>query len=109
MVPGHTLVIYKPTSSSGPEVASSSHDKASPKVKGSRKSSTTASKSTTPSKSTKASKSSTAKAAKYHKVKKGETLSSIAESYNTSVAALKRDNPKLSASLRAGDVLVVHK
>jgi LysM repeat protein len=42
-------------------------------------------------------------------VKKGETLSSIAESYNTSVAALKRDNPKLAASLRAGEVIVVHK
>ena len=109
LVPGHTLVIYKPTGSSGPEVASASHDKASPKGKGSSKSSTTASKSTSPSKSTKASKSSTAKAAKYHKVKKGETLSSIAESCNTSVAALKRDNPKLAASLRAGDVLVVHK
>ena len=91
LVPGHTLVIYKPTGSGGPEVASSSHSKAPPKGKGS-KSSTTA-----------------AKAAKYHKVKKGETLSSIAESYNTSVAALKRDNPKLAASLRAGDVLVIHK
>ena len=45
----------------------------------------------------------------YHKVKKGETLSSIAESYNTSVAALKRDNPRLAANLRAGDVLVIHK
>ncbi len=48
-------------------------------------------------------------AAKYHKVKKGETLSSIAESYNTTVAALKRDNPKLAANLRAGDVLVIRK
>ena len=50
-----------------------------------------------------------ASGAKYHKVKKGETLGSIAESYNTSVAALKRDNPKLAANLRAGDVLVIHK
>ena len=48
-------------------------------------------------------------AAKYHKVKKGETLSSIAESNHTSVAALKRDNPKLAADLRAGDVLVIRK
>jgi membrane-bound lytic murein transglycosylase D len=103
LVPGHTLVIYKPTGSSGPEVASSSHSKAPPKGKGSSKSLTKASKSTTATKST------ASKAAKYHKVKKGETLSSIAESYNTSVAALKRDNPKLAASLRAGDVLVVHK
>jgi peptidoglycan lytic transglycosylase D len=92
LVPGRVLVIYKPASASGPEVASASHSKAPPKGKASSKSSTTASK-----------------AAKYHKVKKGETLSSIAESYDTSVAALKRDNPKLAANLRAGDVLVVHK
>ena len=50
-----------------------------------------------------------AEAAKYHKVKKGETLSSIAESNHTSVAALKRDNPKLAANLRAGEVLVIRK
>ncbi len=47
--------------------------------------------------------------AKYHKVKKGETLSSIAESNHTSVAALKRDNPNLAANLQAGDVLVIRK
>ncbi len=40
-----------------------------------------------------------------HKVKRGETLSSIASRYNTSVAALRRDN-KVS-SLKAGDVLVI--
>ena len=87
--PGHLLVIYKPTGSVVPEVASSGSSK-------------------TPSKSShKPSK--VAEAAKYHTVKKGETLSSIAESYNTSVVALKRDNPKLAANLRAGDVLVIHK
>ena len=48
-------------------------------------------------------------AAKYHKVKKGETLSSIAESYNTTVAALRSDNAKLAANLRAGEVLVIRK
>ena len=47
--------------------------------------------------------------AKYHKVKKGETLSSIAESNHVSVADLKRDNPKLDANLQAGDVLVIRK
>ena len=46
---------------------------------------------------------------KYHKVKKGETLSSIAESYHITVAALKRDNAKLAANLRPGDVLVIRK
>src|SRR5271165_664114 len=109
LVPGHTLVIYKPTASSGPEAASISHSKAPAKGKGSGKSSTAATKTTTAAKSTKTSKSATSKAAKYHKVKKGETLSSIAGSYNTSVAALKRDNPKLAASLRAGDVIVIQK
>jgi membrane-bound lytic murein transglycosylase D len=97
LIPGHVLLIYKPASSAGPEVASSSHSGAT--AKGSHKATTTTASRT----------STTATAAKYHKVKKGETLSSIAESYNTSVAALKRDNPKLSANLRAGDVLVIHK
>ena len=91
LVPGHTLVIYKPASPSSPEVASSRHSSAPFVGTASHKASTTS------------------KAAKYHTVKKGETLSSIAESYNTSVAALKRDNPKLAASLRAGDVVVIHK
>ncbi len=44
---------------------------------------------------------------KHHKVKPGETLSSIASSYNTTVAALRRDNRNL-ATLRPGMVLVVH-
>jgi membrane-bound lytic murein transglycosylase D len=99
LVPGHILLIYKPAASGGPEVASSSHSSAPAKGKGTHKPGTAvASKTTT-----------TAKSAEYHKVKKGETLSSIAESYNTSVAVLKRDNPKLAASLRAGDVVVIHK
>jgi LysM repeat protein len=99
LVPGRVLLIYKPTGSAGAEAASSSHAGTSAKAKAGHKSGTSA-----------ASKGSTnAKSAEYHKVKKGETLSSIAESYNTSVAVLKRDNPKLAANLRAGDVLVIHK
>jgi LysM repeat protein len=43
-----------------------------------------------------------------HKVKKGETLSSIANEYNTTVAALKRDN-QIGKSLKAGTVLVIKK
>ncbi len=42
-----------------------------------------------------------------HKVKKGETLSSIASQYNTSVAALRRDNSRAAAHLKPGDVLVI--
>ena len=42
----------------------------------------------------------------HHKVKRGETLSSIAGSYNTTVSALKKDNRNL-ATLRPGMILVV--
>ena len=98
LVPGHVLLVYRPVDSAGPEVASSTHNRAAANGKESHKPATTT-----------ASKTSAVKPAQYHTVKKGETLSSIAESYNTSVAALKRDNPKLAASLRAGDVIVIHK
>jgi membrane-bound lytic murein transglycosylase D len=43
----------------------------------------------------------------HHKVKPGETLYSIASSYNTTVTALKHDNRDV-ASLRPGMILVVH-
>jgi membrane-bound lytic murein transglycosylase D len=43
----------------------------------------------------------------HHKVKKGETLSSIAENYNTTVDALRRANGKSASHLQAGTVLVV--
>jgi len=89
LVPGRTLIVYKTAASGSPEVASSHHSSTA-SVSGPKSSKAT-------------------QASKYHKVKKGETLSSIAESYNTSVAALKRDNPKMAANLRAGDVLVIHK
>ena len=91
--PGRTLVIYKPLSGDAPEVAS-------------EEGSGTTSKTASHSKKAAGQKSSEAK---YHKVKKGETLSSIASSYNTTVAALRRDNGKLAANLRAGDVLVIRK
>ena len=41
-----------------------------------------------------------------HKVKRGETLASIATSYNTTVSALKHDNRNI-ATLRPGMILVV--
>jgi membrane-bound lytic murein transglycosylase D len=43
----------------------------------------------------------------HHKVKPGETLYSIANSYNTTVTALKHDN-RDTATLRPGMILVVH-
>lgn len=42
-----------------------------------------------------------------HTVRSGETLYSIANSFGTTVEALKRDNHRVSANLRPGDVLVV--
>jgi peptidoglycan lytic transglycosylase D len=42
-----------------------------------------------------------------HKVRKGETLTSIAEEYNTSVEALRKANHIDHSELRAGDVLIV--
>jgi membrane-bound lytic murein transglycosylase D len=43
----------------------------------------------------------------HHKVKPGETLYSIANSYNTTVTALKHDNRDV-ATLRPGMILIVH-
>ena len=42
-----------------------------------------------------------------HKVRRGETLYSIANQYNTTVAELRRTNGKVAANLRAGAVLVI--
>jgi LysM repeat protein len=83
-----------------PEVASEEGSGASPK--------TTSHTPTTASRDKKSS-GKTSSQAKYHKVKKGETLSSIASSYNTTVTALERDNGKMASNLRAGDVLVIRK
>ena len=44
-----------------------------------------------------------------HRVRPGETLSSIASEYHTTVSALKRNNGRESARLRSGDTLVVQR
>jgi membrane-bound lytic murein transglycosylase D len=93
LAPGRTLVIYKPVSGGGAEEASEG-DSGSSEKPAAHSSKKTGGK---------------ASASKYHKVKKGETLSSIASSYNTSVAALRRDNGKMAANLHPGDVLVIRK
>ena len=49
----------------------------------------------------------TASAVVHHKVKSGETLYSIANSYKTTVSALKHDNRNI-AILRPGMILIVH-
>jgi len=92
---GRTLTIYKPVAPGSNELASEGSSK-------------TGSKTASHSKKT-GSKASASASAKYHKVKKGETLSGIASSYDTTVAALRRDNGKTAANLRAGDVLVIRK
>ena len=84
LTPGRTLVIYKPVSADSAEGSASE-----PKARDAPAAQSPAAR-PQPAKPAR-------KRAKYHKVKKGETLSSIAESNHTSVAALKRDNPKLDA------------
>jgi membrane-bound lytic murein transglycosylase D len=100
LTPGRMLVVYKPTSSESAEA-----DPSEAKTETEPKSASGSAART----SSKSSKTESSEAAKYHKVKKGETLSSIAESNHTSVAALKRDNPKLAANLRAGEVLLIRR
>ena len=98
---GRTLLIYKPLAeSAGPEVASSGDDPPSPSGKKDK---------TTASGKSGSKPVSGNHAATYHKVKKGETLSGIAQSYNTTVANLKKNNANLSANLRPGEVLVIQK
>jgi membrane-bound lytic murein transglycosylase D len=95
---GRTLLIYKPLAGpGGPETASAGDD---PPTKAEKKTSATRSASAGPK---------PAGEPTYHKVKKGETLSGIAQSYNTTVATLKKNNSNLSANLRAGEVLLIHK
>ena len=43
----------------------------------------------------------------HHMVKKGETLYSIANTYNTTVAVLRRDNQRIASNIHPGDVLVI--
>jgi peptidoglycan lytic transglycosylase D len=65
-------------------------------------------KNTMPATKGKTAKSVTATNRVYHKVRKGETLTSIASAYNTTVSALKRDNPKVATNPHPGDVLLIH-
>ena len=97
---GRTLTIYRPVAGSSSEAASAgSH---SPASNSSKQGKTT--------KSAKSgSKPGASRAATFHKVKPGETLSGIAESYNTTVANLKKNNANLTANLRPGEVLVIRK
>ena len=97
---GRTLVIYRPvTGGDGSLVAAGDPP---PRPSGKTGKSRTAG-------SSGARLASTKDGATYHRVKKGETLSSIAQSYNTTVTSLRKNNSNLSANLRAGEVLVIRK
>jgi len=96
---GRTLVVYKPLAGgTGSEVASAGGDPAPPKSGKNGK----VAKSSKPG-------AEAAQSATFHKVQPGETLSGIAQSYNTTVASLKKNNSNLSANLRPGEVLVIRK
>jgi len=90
---GRTLKIYKPVAGDEEERAVTAKSRVSGGSKAAKAKS---------SKRLQASK----KSAVRHKVKRGETLSSIANRYNTSVAVLKRDNSNV-ARPKPGAVLVV--
>ena len=86
--PGRTLAIYKPLAEEAAGAAPAAGK--------------------TSSKSTKSKKlQASSKGRRVHTVQPGETLTSIARHYNTTVAALKRENPKLSANLHPGDTVII--
>ncbi len=98
---GRNLVVYKPLAGgNGAESASAGSD---PPQKASQNG-----KATKSAKSGSKSSGNT-QSATVHKVKPGETLSGIAQSYNTTVANIKKNNANLTANLRAGEVLVIRK
>ncbi|HVP43486.1 MAG TPA: LysM peptidoglycan-binding domain-containing protein [Terriglobales bacterium] len=87
---GRTLLIYKPIAEQAALTTAPSRSRR------------TASKSANPKQLTASSKGRVV-----HTVKPGETLYSIANLYKTTVAALKRHNPRLSATLHPGDTVII--
>jgi membrane-bound lytic murein transglycosylase D len=102
---GRTLLIYKPLlRATDPQALDGEAPPPSKSAKAKK-----APPATSKSSAKAGSKSTASQTATYHKVKNGETLSGIAQSYNTTVADLKKNNANLSANLRAGEVLVIRK
>lgn len=97
---GRTLVIYRPVSG-GSEPASAGSSK---KVSRSAKIKAVVADEAEPSKTKKTKTNSTVRK---HKVKSGETLTSIAAEYDTTVEQLKKDNHGAGKILRAGQVIVI--
>jgi membrane-bound lytic murein transglycosylase D len=86
-------------------ITPSAHDAEATTARQSRKSSATAARKTGTS-ATATQPDSGQAGVVHHKVKSGESLHSIAIAYNTTVAALKRDNHNI-ATLRPGMILIV--
>jgi len=93
---GRSIVIYKPVASGRgePETASKTGRKGTSKSAASR---------------TRFHRASVSASARTHTVKNGDTLSSIASRYNTTVAALQKYNGRALTKLRPGDVLVIRR
>ena len=87
---GRTLIIHRPVTDTA-------------QVSGGSKPATSARK----SKKTGVVQSARKPAVQKHTVRSGETLTSIASRYNTTVAALRRDNARVASHLKPGDVLVI--
>ncbi len=113
--PGRTLYIYRPVAGSETTEAVASNHRTSrsrgKKATVARSGGASSEPESGPSYSSKSKKVSSlqpvSQKARRHKVKRGETLTSIASTYNTTVTQLKKDNNLRAENLRAGQVLVI--
>jgi membrane-bound lytic murein transglycosylase D len=111
--PGRTLLIYKPTASgeSQAEVATHRRTRSGKKTTAASKATVDEDAQVAPEVTGKSNRSShlktVSKKTTKHKVKPGETLTSIANSYNTTVAQLKKDNRLAASNVKAGQVLLI--
>ena len=106
---GRTLVIYRPIGSE-PQFETARARKSGKKATASTRlkrvsESETETKPTAKPKKTK--RPPAADAPKRHTVKRGETLTSIAETYNTTVTQLRKDNKNISSEIRPGQVVII--
>ena len=104
---GRSILIYRALAdSAAPEMASTSSKRSKAHAKTVREDVEPAPSSARKSKKAKALE---AERQRTHKVKKGETLTSIAEYYGTTVEALRRENRSMAKNLKPGQVLVISK
>jgi membrane-bound lytic murein transglycosylase D len=106
--PGRSLLIYRPVAESeSPYKTVHKSGKKTTSSASLKRVSQSQTKTNTSPKSNKSKHPASAQAPKRHTVKPGETLTSIAETYNTTVAQLRKDNKHLSSNIRPGQVLIV--